>query len=388
VAESWAPRPWRDDGPVRHLLVTNDFPPKVGGIQSYLWELWRRLPADDFAVLTTPHDGDAAFDAAQPFRVERTTQKVLLPTPALVRRIDDLAAEIGADAVVLDPALPLGLVGPRLSVPYWVVIHGAEATVPARLPGGRQALRHVLRNASQLVASGPYPAAEIRRVVEGAVPIVEVPPGVDARRFRPLDDEALAAARADLGLPVEGRLVVSVSRLVPRKGMDVLIEAAACLAPGRPDLTVAIAGDGREHKRLERLVARTGAPVHLLGNVPHAQLPALYGCADVFAMLCRNRWGGLEQEGFGIVFLEAAATGVPQVAGASGGAGDAVAHGATGLVVDRPAEPGAVAAALAALLDDDERRRRMGQAARRRAVEEFDYDGLAERLGHALSGVR
>ena len=130
-----------------HLFVTNDFPPKVGGIQTMLWELWRRLDPSTFAVLTTPYEGDASWDANQAYRVVRTKEKVLLPTPSLVRRVDDLADELGASLVVLDPALPLGLIGPRLRHPYAVVLHGAEITVPGRLPGSNLVLRHVLRGA-------------------------------------------------------------------------------------------------------------------------------------------------------------------------------------------------------------------------------------------------
>jgi phosphatidyl-myo-inositol dimannoside synthase len=211
-----------------------------------------------------------------------------------------------------------------------------------------------------------------------------VPPGVDAERFRPLSDEERRAARASLGVPVEGRLVVSVSRLVPRKGMDSLIRAAARLAPDRPDLVVAIAGSGRDRPRLERLAAGAGAPVRFLGRVPDADLPRVYGCGDVFAMLCRDRWAGLEQEGFGIVFLEAAAAGVPQVAGASGGSEEAVVHGRTGLVVHEPARADAVADALGRLLDDGEARAAMGAAARARAADCFSYDLLAGRLARAL----
>src|SRR5205085_9946557 len=135
------------------------------------------------------------------------------------------------------------------------------------------------------------------------------------------------------------------------------IEATTRLMPTRPDLTVAIGGAGRDRARLERLVRRSGAPVRLLGRVDDERLASLYACADVFAMLCRNRWGGLEQEGFGIVFLEAAACGVPQVAGDSGGASEAVVDGETGLVVRRP-ECGVVAASTLALLlvDADLRR--------------------------------
>jgi phosphatidylinositol alpha-1,6-mannosyltransferase len=175
-------------------------------------------------------------------------------------------------------------------------------------------------------------------------------------------------------------LIVSVSRLVPRKGMDTLIRAAARLRPSHPDLVVAIAGRGRDTARLQRLAATTGAPVRFLGRVDDTDLPALFGCGDVFSMLCRVRWAGLEQEGFGIVFLEAAACGVPQIAGRSGGAHEAVEHDATGLVIDDPTDERAVAAACAALLADPARRHRFGHEARARAVEQFDYDVLAARL--------
>lgn len=370
---------------MHHLLVTNDFPPKVGGIQSYLWELWRRLPADEFTVLTTPHPGAAEFDAAQPFEVVRTPERVLWPTSGLLRRVEALAHARSAGLVVLDPALPVGLLGPRLSVPYAVVVHGAEVTVPGRLAATRPLLARVLRGATHVVAAGGYPAAEAERAAGRSLATTVVPPGTDVDRFRPLDGPARAEARRAMGLPPDGRLVTSVSRLVPRKGMDVLVRAAARLAADRPDLSVAIAGSGRDRGPLERLVASTGAPVRFLGRVPDDRLPAVYGMGDVFAMLCRNRWGGLEQEGFGIVFLEAAACGVPQVAGDSGGAAEAVADGETGIVVRRPADVESVADALASLLDDPDRRHALGRAARQRAVAEFSYDHLARRLHGALA---
>jgi len=374
---------------VRHVLVTNDFPPKVGGIQSYLWELWRRLPADEVTVLTAAHPQASAFDAGQPFRVERTGRRLLLPGRSLGERVSHLASEVGAGLVVLDPALPLGLLGHRLGLPYAVVLHGAEVTVPGRLPGTRSALAHVLRGADRVIAAGGYPAAEGRRAAGSLPPTTVVAPGVDADRFRPLDDNARARARADLGLPAAGPLLVSLSRLVPRKGMDTLIEAAALMAPTRPDLTVAIAGEGRDGGRLERLARRLHAPVRFLGRVPEERLPALYGCADVFVMLCRNRWAGLEQEGFGIVFLEAGACGVPVVAGDSGGAGEAVVHGETGMVVpmaaDRPGRARSAAEVLSRLLDDPGLRARLGEAGRQRVEAEFRYDDLAATLRRALS---
>jgi phosphatidylinositol alpha-1,6-mannosyltransferase len=375
---------------VTHLLVTNDFPPKVGGIQVYLWELWRRLDPTTFAVLTaSSHPDAAAFDAEQAergVRIERVRQRVLAPTPGLVRRIREAAERVGADLVVLDPAFPLSLVGPRLGMPYAVILHGAEVAIPGRLPLSRSLLAHVVRHASLVVSAGGYPAAEARRAVRGRnmPPVVEVPPGVDLERFTPLDSGERARARVDLGLPAAGPLVVSVSRLVPRKGMDVLVDASVILAERYPDLTVAVAGRGRDAERLAGHVAETGAPVRLLGGVSDEDLPRLVGAADVFAMLCRNRWLGLEQDGFGIVFVEAAAAGVVQVAGASGGAGEAVEDGVTGVVVRRPAEASDVARAIAGLLADPDRRSVMGAAARRRAEASFDYDLLAPRLAQSL----
>jgi phosphatidylinositol alpha-1,6-mannosyltransferase len=362
----------------RHLLVTNDFPPKVGGIQSYLWELWRRLPPDEVTVFTTPRRGAAEFDAEQPFRVVRAREPWLLPTPSLRRRIDALAEEVGAKLVVLDPALPLGGLGPSLRLPYSVVLHGAEVTVPGRVPGARRALGRVLRGACHVIAAGSYPLAEAERAAGVSLPSTVVAPGVDTDLFHPLGADQRRAARIRLGLPTDGPLVMGISRLVPRKGFDVLIDAASGLA----GVHVGIVGAGRDRRRLERRAA--GKPVTFLGRIPFADLPDAYGCGDVFAMLCRNRWAGLEQEGFGIVFLEAAAAGVPQLAGASGGVRDAVEHGVTGLVVDRPKDVGAVRDALRRLVDDRAERDRMAAAARARAVDAFSYDTLAATLWSAL----
>lgn len=370
---------------MKHLLVTNDFPPKIGGIQSLLWEWWRRLPPESFAVLTSPHPEAAAFDATQAFRIERIREFALLPHPVMVRRVNALAADFGADVVVLDPAVPLGIIGPSLDLPYDVVLHGAEVTIPGRIPGSKAVLGHVLRNARHIIAAGSYPAAEGERAAGGSLPITVVNPGVDTERFRPLDDAQRLAARHRLGLNPEAELVVSVSRLVPRKGFDTLIRAAAALRPLRPNLQVAIAGSGRDSRRLESLAHRLAAPVVFLGRVPHEELPSLYGCADVFAMLCRNRWAGLEQEGFGIVFLEAASCAVPQIAGISGGAGDAVVDQETGLMVDTSGGLSDVTAVLVRLLDDHELRAHMGATGRRRAESEFSYDVLARQLGDSLS---
>jgi phosphatidylinositol alpha-1,6-mannosyltransferase len=163
--------------------------------------------------------------------------------------------------------------------------------------------------------------------------------------------------------------------------------ASAALANDFGDLQVAIAGDGRDRARLERLARRAGAPVRFLGRVSEEDKAELLGAADLFVMACRNRWAGLEQEGFGIVFAEAAAAGVAQVAGDSGGAAEAVAHGETGLVVRHPRRWQAVAEAMRVLLTDTKRREAMGAEARRRAVASFDYERLAPRLAAALAEV-
>jgi phosphatidylinositol alpha-1,6-mannosyltransferase len=366
------------------LLVTNDFPPKVGGIQSYLYELWRRLPADAVSVLTTPYAGAAAFDAEQKFRIDRTREKVLFPTRSLAERINGIARAEGAEVVFLDPMLPLGALNGRIdAAPNVVIVHGAEITVPGRLPGSHRLARRVLRSSAGIVAAGGYPAAQAEHAAEQPLPTLLIPPGVDTDRFTP-DGPAgeRAAVRARFGLDPERPLVLGLSRLVPRKGFDLLIDAVAHFGGA---VQLAIGGSGRDRDRLARRAAKQGLDVHFLGRVDDADLPALYRSSDVFAMLCRDRWAGLEAEGFGIVFLEAAACGVPQLAGRSGGAHEAVADGETGLVVD-PRSLADVIRGLERLIADDALRTRMGMAARARAVAEYSYDVLAERLRPLAEG--
>jgi len=372
---------------VTHLLVTNDFPPKVGGIQNYLWELYRRMDPAEIAVFTTPYEGDSAFDAEQGYLIERFERFFLSPTPDVRRRIDTIASRVEAKSVLFDPAIPVGAVGPRLSIPYGVVLHGAEVTVPARLPGLRNALRTAIDNAEIVVSASEHARAEAEKMMGRPLPAVWVPPGVDVERFRPIDADQRAEVRRRFGVPEGAPFVLSVSRLVPRKGMDTLIDAASMLESEFPNLVTLIVGTGRDERRLQRRIDSTGAPVRLLGRVSDSDLPLLYAAADVFVMLCRIRWGGLEQEGFGIVFLEAAACEVPQVAGKSGGAADAVADGETGIVVQQPDSAEEAAAAIARLLRDDTLRAEMGRRGRERACDEFSYDLLADRLAVAMAGV-
>ncbi|MGI9595990.1 MAG: glycosyltransferase family 4 protein [Acidimicrobiales bacterium] len=392
----------------RHLLVTNDFPPKIGGIQNYLWELWRRLPAGAAAVYTTPYSGTAAFDARQPFPIERSPEPWLIPYPWLTSRVRRMALEAECDLVLLDPAIPLGVIGPGLDLPYGVILHGAEVTIPGRLPALRQTLARTLRAASLVVSAGHYALAEAERCAGRSLPSIVIPPGVDSQRFSPPSPDARAKTRARYGVGADDILLATVSRLVPRKGMETLIRASAEVArrhsaspsgfasagsasrPGSasagsgPGFRVVIGGTGRQAGELAALASELAAPVDLPGRLGDDEVVDLYGAADLMAMLCNERWFGLEQEGFGIVFLEAAAVGLPQVAGRSGGAHEAVEHEVTGLIVDDPGDISAAAEAIERLIDDADLRHRLGRAARRRAVEEFDYSRLAGQLQGAI----
>ncbi len=361
------------------LLVTNDFPPKHGGIQSYLYELWRRLPPHETTVLTTSFAGAAEWDVQQQFRIERVRERVLLPTRKVAHRIDALAREVGADVIFLDPMLPIALCGTHLTAaPYVVIAHGGEITGYARMPGSSRLARRVMRGAAAVVAAGTYPAVAAAEAAGRPVAGVVIPPGVDGERFHPISSDERTAVRRRFGLDPDRPLVLGVSRLVPRKGFDIVIEAVSEI----PGAQLAIAGGGRDRKRLER---RARGRAQFLGRVPDADLPELYACADVFAMCCRDRWRGLEAEGFGIVFVEAAACGVPAVAGRSGGSHEAVADGETGYVV-APRDVEAVRASIRRLLADDDLRVRMGAAARRRALEEFSNDRLAALLEPVARG--
>jgi phosphatidylinositol alpha-1,6-mannosyltransferase len=242
----------------------------------------------------------------------------------------------------------------------------------------------VLRGAEHIIAAGGYPAAEARQAGGEGLPITVVPPGVDTERFAPITVEQRNATRSKFGFDHDAELIVGVSRLVPRKGFDTLIRAAAALAPSRPKLRVVIGGKGRDTDRLQKLITQTHAPVTLLGRVSNEDLPLLYASADLSAMLCRTRWGGLEQEGFGIVFSEAAACGVPQMAGKSGGSAEAVVDGVTGVVIDEPSNVAKVARAIDALLSDKTKLQAMGVASRERALAEFDYNVLTARLAAVL----
>ncbi|MGW4887276.1 glycosyltransferase family 4 protein [Streptomyces murinus] len=376
------------------LIVTNDFPPRPGGIQAFLHNMALRLDPDRLVVYASTWkrsregvEATAAFDAEQPFTVVRDRTTMLLPTPGATRRAAGLLREHGCTSVWFGAAAPLGLMAPALrragAERLVATTHGHEAGW-AQLPAARQLLRRIGEATDTITYLGEYTRSRIAGALspEAAARMVQLPPGVDEKTFHPASggDEV----RARLGL-TDRPVVVCVSRLVPRKGQDTLIRAMPRILTAEPDAVLLIVGGGPYEQDLRRLARETGvdAAVRFTGAVPWSELPAHYGAGDVFAMPCRTRRGGLDVEGLGIVYLEASATGLPVIAGDSGGAPDAVLDGETGWVV-RGGEPGEAAERIVTLLGDPELRRRMGERGRRWVEEKWRWDLLAERLKELL----
>ncbi|MFE9601744.1 glycosyltransferase family 4 protein [Streptomyces hokutonensis] len=372
------------------LIVTNDFPPRPGGIQAFLHNMALRLEPERLVVYASTWkrgregvEATAAFDAEQPFTVVRDSTTMLLPTPAATRTAVGLLREHGCTAVWFGAAAPLGLMASALrkagAERLVATTHGHEAGW-AQLPASRQLLHRIGESTDTITYLGEYTRSRIAGALspEAAARMVQLPPGVDEKVFHP--GSGGAEIRARLGL-TERPVVVCVSRLVPRKGQDTLILAMPRILARQPDAVLLIVGGGPYEKELRRLVRETGVgdSVRFTGAVPWAELPAHYGAGDVFAMPCRTRRGGLDVEGLGIVYLEASATGLPVVAGDSGGAPDAVLDGETGWVV-RGGSPEEAADRIVALLADPELRRNMGERGRQWVEEKWRWDLLAERL--------
>ena len=368
------------------LVVTNDFPPRPGGIQSFLHGIATRLPAAEVVVYTSRWRGWQEWDAAQPFTVVREDTSVLLPTPAVRRRAVSLLQSHGCDAVWFGAAAPLGLLAPALrragARRLVATTHGHEVGWAA-LPGSRQMLRRIASDVDVVTYLGDYTRSRLAAVFGAdAVKLQRLTPGVDASMFRPgLGGEV----RASLGLG-DRPVIVCVSRLMPRKGQDVLVRALPLVQRALPDAALLLVGGGPSRSRLESLASSCGvsSSVVFTGSVAWEQLPAYYGAGDVFAMPCRTRLGGVDVEGLGIVFLEAAACGLPVVAGNSGGAPDAVLDGETGYVVDG-AEVDAVAGRVVELLTDAELRGAMGKRGRDWVTDNWSWEKSTQTLVELLS---
>ena len=372
------------------LVVTNDFPPRPGGIQAFLHNMALRLDPERLVVYASTWkrgregaEATAAFDAEQPFTVVRDSTTMLLPTPGVTRRAVGLLREHGCTSVWFGAAAPLGLMAPALrkagAERLLATTHGHEAGW-AQLPAARQLLRRIGESTDTVTYLGEYTRSRIATALTPAAAgrMTQLPPGVDEKTFHPGSggDEV----RARLGL-TDRPVVVCVSRLVPRKGQDTLILAMPRILAAEPDAVLLIVGGGPYEKDLRELARETGVAgsVRFTGSVPWSELPAHYGAGDVFAMPCRTRRGGLDVEGLGIVYLEASATGLPVVAGDSGGAPDAVLDGESGWVV-RGGSVEEAAERIVVLLGDAELRRRMGERGRAWVEEKWRWDLLAEKL--------
>jgi len=360
---------------VRTLVVTNDFPPRPGGIQAFVHSLASRLPPDEVVVYAPAWKRAAEFDAAQAFPVVRHPTSLMVPEPTVLRRAREIAAAEGCDRVWFGAAAPLGLLAKPLGLSRSVAsTHGHEVGW-ALLPGARQILRRIGRDVDVVTYLGEYTRERLAPLLPH---LARLPSGVDTTLFHPGAGGAEVRARHGL---TDRPVIVCVSRLVPRKGQDVLIRALPLIQQQVPDAALLIVGGG---PYLPKLQALAGPDVVFTGSVPWAELPAHYDAGDVFAMPCRTRRGGLEVEGLGIVFLEASATGLPVVAGRSGGSPDAVLEGECGYVVDGTSVT-EVAASVAGLLADPARAAAMGAAGRAWVEKEWRWDVLAGRLRELLS---
>ncbi|HEX6684515.1 MAG TPA: glycosyltransferase family 4 protein [Candidatus Limnocylindrales bacterium] len=376
----------------RVLLVTNDFPPRVGGIQQYCHDLMSGLAPELVTVFAPSWPGAEEFDSAAPYRVIRHPATSMTtrygPIRGLADQVVDLVRRLKVEVVCIGAAYPLGLLAGRLrnegGVPCIGFTHGLEVAV-TRLPVKRQLMMRIAAEASVLTAVSEWTAARLRRVAGRQCRIELLAPPVSLQRFHPAVDGSAIRRRHGLG---DAPVCVCVSRFVPRKGQDRLIATWPYVVSRVPGASLLLVGTGRDEQRLRRLAAASevSTNIHFAGQAPAPELAAHYAAGDVFAMPCRTRAFGTDLEALGIAFLEAAAVGLPVIAGSSGGAPETVAHGVTGLVVNG-AGNAAVGKAIADLLADPARARAMGDAGHRRIRERFALEAVSERFNAILASV-
>ena len=372
--------------PARTLLVTNDFPPRFGGIQSYVYSLAVRQPPGSLVVYTSAYPGAAEFDAAQPFPVIRDRAAMLLPAARVARRAAALARATGCTRAWFGAMAPLGLLSPalrRAGVRRCVALtHGHEVGW-TRLPGAYGALRRIAASVDVVTCVSDYTRRRLEPRLAGTR-VEKLSPGVDVSDPRARVGRLAIRARRRLGIG-ERPVVVCVSRLVARKGQDVLVRALPAVRRAVPGAVLLLVGEGPDAARLHRLATAAGVAgaVIFTGAVRREELAGYYAAGDVFAMPCRSRWGGFDVEGLGMVYLEAAAAGLPVVAGSSGGAPEAVRDGETGYVVAGKSV-GAIAQRLTALLRDPVQAAEMGAKGRSWMEREWRWERAAERLAALL----
>ena len=372
------------------LLITNDYPPRPGGIQSYLETYLEYLDPDDVAVLASTFRGEEStrYDQSKPYVVERVPTEMLLPTPDLASRARRLAEDFGASTIWFGAAAPLAAMAPVLRTgPVTRIVastHGHEVGW-SMLPGSRQILRLIGDSTDAVTYVSDYTRRRFASAFGPHARLVHQPGGVDTDRFRP-DPAARKAIRERYGV-ADRDVIVCLSRLVPRKGQDMLIRALPEIARRVPGAVLVVVGGGPHRRTLEGLARRHGVTDRVIftGRVPAEEIVDHHRMADVFAMPCRTRGGGLDVEGLGIVYLEASACGVPVVAGRSGGAPETILDGRTGAVVDGTSLDD-ITDAVTGILGDRPRSAAMGMRGRNWVLDRWRWEDLARDMERVLSG--
>jgi len=366
---------------VKTLLVTNDFPPRVGGINHYTAELMRRFPQGEVTVFASSWPGAEGFDSAYPHPVVRWEAKSMYPTAAVRERVLELVAEERPDMVLFGAAAPLALMGRaierRTGVPYAAFTHGVELWA-GQVPVTRRLLAQVARKAALVTCVSHWAAGELRQMVGSGPRIELLPPGIDRDRYHPGVSDAAVRERHGLD---DHPVICCVSRLTLRKGQDKVIRALPWILREIPEARFLVVGTGPDLERLQNLAVRKKVADRVIfaGEVSGDVLPEYFRAGDVFAMPCRTRKLGLEVEAFGAVFLQASAVARPAIAGDSGGAPEAVVHGETGLVVDGN-EVDEVAEAVLELLGEPEKAVKLGAAGADRVHRDLTWEALSARL--------
>ncbi|MSO43206.1 MAG: glycosyltransferase family 1 protein [Candidatus Planktophila sp.] len=366
------------------LFLTNDFGPRAGGIESFIIGLIERLPYGATTVYTSAQGDTREYDAAwlanYGVRVVRDRAKILLPTPRITRSAVRLIKEEQIESVAFGAAAPLAIMSSALrragARRIIAMTHGHEVWWSKVFPFSL-AMRRIGSTTDALTYLGEFTRNAIATALTpaSAAAMVKIAPGIDTEHFAPVDSTSL---RESLGLKNK-KVIVSVGRLVHRKGQDSLIESMRAIVQEVPTAHLLLIGEGPYREHLQSLVKKYALDdyISFIGRIQYAELPQYICIGDIFAMPSRSRFWGLEVEGLGIVYLEASACALPVIAGASGGAPDAVVEGVTGVVVDG-LDRAAIAVAAITMLNDPAAATLMGQAGRRWIVEKWRWQIWAD----------
>jgi phosphatidylinositol alpha-1,6-mannosyltransferase len=362
------------------LCITNDFGPRAGGIETFIIGLIERAPFSSFIVYTSSQGDTYAYDqewlSKYGVEVIRDKSKVLLPSLRVGRALRALVRERGVEKVLFGAAAPLGLLSHslrRVGVTRIVALtHGHEVWW-AKLWPFTWAIKRIGNGVDVLTYLGEFTQSAISRPLSDRAisSMVRIAPGIDTDHFAP-DATAVDLKRE---LDLEGkRVIVSVGRLVHRKGQDTLVEALPHILKEFPDAHLLFVGVGPHLEYIHKRAIQLGVLSHIsfVGRVQYSELPRFISVGEIFAMPSRSRLAGLEVEGLGIVYLEASACELPVVGGLSGGAPDAVLEGETGYSVDG-LSPVAVASALNSLLADPIAAKAMGRRGRQWIIDEWEW---------------